>query len=145
MVNMFFNPDPARRLRLVPIEGMSQDLFNSCYGTDMIIQGPISDDTPIIVNPVVPGGVCHACTVARTTITVDSSTVLRWSQPPGAVRGPDPTPQSAVAAPTTAPAAIHTTPSTTLGAAPHSMTSVGLLPMTQGLGVPPTDPRPLGP
>ena len=35
MVTMFFNPDPACRLRLVPIEGRPQDLFNSCYGTDM--------------------------------------------------------------------------------------------------------------
>src|ERR1700679_503936 len=33
IMKMFFNPDPARRLRLVPIEGKSQDLFNSCYGT----------------------------------------------------------------------------------------------------------------
>ena len=35
MMKMFFNPDPARRLRLVPIEGKSQGLFDSCYGTDM--------------------------------------------------------------------------------------------------------------
>ena len=35
MINMFFNPDPARRLRLVPIEGKSQGLFNSGYDTDM--------------------------------------------------------------------------------------------------------------
>ena len=69
--------------------------------------------------------------------------MLRWYQPPGAVRGPDPNPQSAVAAPMTPPAAIYTPSSTNLIAAPHSMTSVGLLPMTQGLGVPSTDPLPL--
>jgi len=34
MVKMFFNPDLASRLRLVPIEGKSQDLFNSCYSID---------------------------------------------------------------------------------------------------------------
>lgn len=35
MATMFLNPDPVRRLRLVPIKGMSQDLFNSCYHTDI--------------------------------------------------------------------------------------------------------------
>lgn len=35
MAAMFFNPDPARRLRLMPIEGMSQDQFHSCHCTDM--------------------------------------------------------------------------------------------------------------
>jgi hypothetical protein len=35
MVNMFFNPDPARRFHLVPNEGKSQYLFNPCYSTDM--------------------------------------------------------------------------------------------------------------
>ena len=35
MVNMFFNPDLGRRLRLIPIEGRSQHLFDSCYGTDI--------------------------------------------------------------------------------------------------------------
>jgi hypothetical protein len=36
LLSMFFNPDPACRLRLVPIEGIkSQDLFNSCFSTDM--------------------------------------------------------------------------------------------------------------
>jgi len=34
MVKMFFNPDLASRLHLVPIEGKSQDLFNSCYSID---------------------------------------------------------------------------------------------------------------
>jgi len=29
LANMYFNPDPARRLRLVPIEGKVLDLFNS--------------------------------------------------------------------------------------------------------------------
>lgn len=28
IINMLFNPDPARRLRLVPIAGKSQGLFN---------------------------------------------------------------------------------------------------------------------
>ena len=35
MVNMFFNPDLACRLRLVPIEGKLQDSFNSYYYADM--------------------------------------------------------------------------------------------------------------
>ncbi|SRR6266404_1547891 len=35
MVNMFFNPNPAHRLRLVPIEGKSQDSFNAYYDADM--------------------------------------------------------------------------------------------------------------
>jgi len=35
MVNMFFEPDPALRLRLVPIEGKAQDLHNSCCGANM--------------------------------------------------------------------------------------------------------------
>jgi hypothetical protein len=52
-------------------------------------------------------------------------------------------PQHADATSTTAPAATHTTSSTTFGAHPHSDTS-GFLPMTQGLGVPPTVPLPLG-
>lgn len=32
---MCFNPDPAQRLRLVPIQGMSLSLLNSRDGTDM--------------------------------------------------------------------------------------------------------------
>jgi hypothetical protein len=80
--------------------------------------------------------------VARTTIIVEPSTVLQWSQPVSAVRGPSPTPQSAAATSTTTPAATHTTSSTTLDAVTHSNTS-GFLPMTQGLGVPPTVPLPL--
>ena len=41
LANMFFNPDPARRLRLVPIEGKVLDLFNSCCGTNMnLFKGP---------------------------------------------------------------------------------------------------------
>ena len=35
LINMFFNPDPARRLRLVPIEGMALNMFNSCCSTNM--------------------------------------------------------------------------------------------------------------
>lgn len=143
MVSMFFNPDPACRLRLVAIEGMSQDLFDSCYGTDIIIQGPISDDTPIIIKPEVLGGVCLACTAACKTVRVDYSTVLQWSRPLGAVHGPDPTPHSAIAAPTAARPATDRASSDLIYAAPHSMTSVGLLPTTQRLSVPPSDPLPL--
>src|SRR5258706_16043710 len=35
MVNMFFEPDPALRLRLVPIEGKARDLHNSCCVANM--------------------------------------------------------------------------------------------------------------
>jgi len=61
----------------------------------------------------------------------------------GAVREPGPTPQVAAATPTIVHAAIHTTSRTTSTTAPHSNTGVGFLPVTQGLGVPTTDPLPL--
>src|SRR5260221_10862895 len=98
----------------------------------------------IIINPAILGANCHACTVAQTTIAVDPLTVLRWCQPLHAACGPDPTPQSAVAAPMTVPPAIYTTLSTSPSASPQSMTSVGLLPMAQALSVPSTDSLPLG-
>jgi hypothetical protein len=108
-----------------------------------MLQDPITDAMPIIANPVILGGVCYGCTVARTTITVDPSTVSRWSQLVSAVREPDPTPQSAAAMLMTAHTAAHTMSSTTFSAAPHSETSVRFLPTTQGLGISPTAPLPL--
>lgn len=76
--------------------------------------------------------------MSQKTIVVDPLLVSQWSQPLRAVHGPHPTPQSA---PITAPAAIHTTSSTTTSATPYSVNSVG--PQTQGLHAPPTHP-PLG-
>jgi len=115
MVKMFFNPDPAYRLRLVPIEGKSQDLFNSDVVLTRILQGPCTDDMPLTISPVLLNAVCHGCTVKHDIIAVGPSTVSQWSQPISTVREPDPIAQSAAAAPT-----------------------------TQGLGVQPTDLFPLG-
>ena len=77
------------------------------------------------------------CTVARTVVDIDPSTVSRWYLPVGAVCEPGPTPHSAAAAPPIVHAATHTTSRTTVSAAPHN---VGLLPMTQGFGISPNDP-----
>jgi len=114
-VKMFFNSDPAYRLRLVPIEGKSQELFNSEIVLTRILQGPCDDNTPLTINPVLLNAVCHGCTVKHDIITVGPSTVSQSSQPISTVREPDPIAQSAAAAPT-----------------------------TQGLGPQPTDPFPLG-
>ena len=125
-------------------------MSNSCYRSSTlilvltrIIQGPITDATPVIINPAVAGGVCHGCTVAKTVITIDSSTVLRWYPPVGAVHESGPTTQSAATLPIrhavvlpARHAATHTTSGTVASAPPHS---VRLLPMTQGLGGSPND------
>lgn len=103
-----------------------------------IIEGPITPDTAMIVKALIPGTICSACTMSQKTIVVDPLLVSQWSQPLHAIHGPHPTPQSA---PITAPAAIHTTASTTTSATPYSVNSVG--PQTQGLHAPPTHP-PLG-
>ena len=77
----------------------------------------------------------------KRAIQVDPAIVSQWYPPAGAARDPDPTPQSAAAAPSTAPptahAVTHTASYTTFSSAPHS---VGLLPMNQGLGDSPNDP-----
>ena len=120
-------------------------MSNSCYGIStlilvltQIIQGLITDVTPVIINPVVPGRVCHGCTVAKTVITIDPSTVLQWYPPVGNVHELGPTTQSTAMLPTwhtvvlpTWHAATPTTLGTVASTPPHS---VGLLPMTQGLG-----------
>lgn len=100
------------------------------------------------MNPVVRGGVCLGCTVAKTTITVDPSTVSRWYPPVGAVHVSGPTTQSAATLPTadavvlpTAHASTNTTSGTFASAPPHS--TVGLIPMTQGLGDSTNDLMPL--
>ena len=84
-----------------------------------------------------PGGDFHGCTVDHRAIKVDPSTVSQWYPPVGAIRDPDPTPRNAAAVPPTTHAATHTTSFTTATSAPHS---VGLLPMSQGLGDSPNDP-----
>jgi len=134
IINMFFNPDPARRLRLVPIEGESQICSILGMVLTWIIKGAITDKTPIIINPAVPGGVSHGCTIKHTTVTVDPSTISRWLQPMGAVGEPRPTTQSVAAA-------THTTSGEVIGASTHS---VGLLPTTQGLGISSSDQIPFG-
>ena len=120
-------------------------MSNSCYGIStlilvltQIIQGLITDVTPVIINPVVPGRVCHGCTVAKTVITIDPSTVLQWYPPVGNVHELGPTTQSTAMLPTwhtvvlpTWHAATPTTLGTVASTPPHS---IGLLPMTQGLG-----------
>jgi hypothetical protein len=98
-----------------------------------IVQGPITDVMPIIINPMVPGMVCYGCTVALTTVTVEY-------EPVGAVREPDPTLQGTAVAPPTAQDATITAPSTNVTAAPHS---VGVLSIPQGLGISANDPLPL--
>lgn len=85
------------------------------------------------MNPVVRGGVCHGCTAAQTVITVELSTVSRWYPPVGAVGEPESTTQSA--------AATHTSSSTNFRVDPISL---GVLSTTQGSGVSPSDPLPLG-
>lgn len=98
-----------------------------------IIEGPITDDTAMIVQALIPGEVCYAQTMDQKKISVDPSLVSQWSQPPRVVHGAHPTPQSA---PVTAPAAIHGTSSTTISATPYGVNSAGL--QTQGLHAPPT-------
>ena len=131
MVNMFFNPDPACRLRLVRIDGKSQ----ICSILDMvltwIIKGAITDETPVIVNPFVPNGAIHGCTVANTVVTVDASSAWPWYQPMGALRSPGVTTQRAVAAFENPHHPSHTTSSAVVSA---SADSLALLPMTHGLG-----------
>ena len=120
---------------------MSQDLFNLCNGTDIIIRGPITGSTPIIVNPVpvCMGGVCQACTVDRETIDIDPTTTLEWYRPPGAMNAP---PQSAGAVATTPPASFYATSSSNLGADPlYGTTSLG--PMPPASIAPPHNPDPL--
>lgn len=141
LVSMFFNPDPARRLRLVPIESKSHIYSILGIVLTWIIKGAITDATPIIINPVVSGGVTQGCTAARAIITVDPSTVSPWYQSMGAVREPSLSIQSAAAALPTALPPAHST-SRTVARAPA--TSVGLLPMTQGLGVISSDELQLG-
>ena len=141
MMTMFFNPDPARRLRLVPIEGMSQICSIVVMVLTWIIVGIITDTTPILITPIVPGGVSHGYTAAKTIVTVEPSTVSRWLQPMDAVREPGPTTQSAAVALPTQHAVTPIT-SGTVTSAPTN--SVGLLPMSQGLGVSSSDQLPLG-
>jgi len=66
-----------------------------------ILQGPITDTTPLIINPVIPGGDCLGCTVALGTVTVEPSTVAQWSKPISAIHEPVPIPQNTEAMPTT--------------------------------------------
>lgn len=138
LVNMLFNPDPARRLRLVPIEGKSQTYSILGMVLTCIIKGTITEATPIIITTIMPGGVVHGCTVAQQIITVDPSSVSRLYQPMGAVREPGPTATAAL--PTPHPS-IHTTSHMVVSASAHS---AELLPMTQGLNVPFSDELQLG-
>ena len=78
---MFFNPEPARRLHLVPIEGKSRVCSMLVMVLTCIIQAPITDATPLIVNPVVLGGVWHGCTASLTVVRVEGSTVSPPSVP----------------------------------------------------------------
>jgi len=66
-----------------------------------ILQGPMTDTTPLIINPVIPGGDCLGCTVAPGTVTVEPSTVAQWSKPISAIHEPVPIPQNTEAMPTT--------------------------------------------
>ena len=59
MINMLFNPDPAHRLHLILISGKSQGLFHLVMVLTQIIQAPITDATPMIVNSVMLSGVWH--------------------------------------------------------------------------------------
>jgi hypothetical protein len=90
-----------------------------------IIQGPITQSTPIIISAAAQGNALQVCTVAQTTITVDNSTVSRFYQPPGAIHGSDSTLQSAAPVPMAVVAAIH--------------------PMGRGSSVPLNNPLPSGP
>jgi len=139
IVNMFFNPDPEKRLRLIPIESKSQICSILGMLLTWIIKGAITLATLVIVWPVVPGEDCQGCTVGRTVITVDPSTVFRLYQQVDIVRVPGPTTQSAAAVLPTPHAATHTTSGTVTSVYPHS---VGPLPMTQGLYVSSSDQLP---
>ena len=138
---MFFNPDPAHRLRLVPIEGQSRICSILRMVLTWVIKGAVTAATPIIIKAELSGGGFHGCTVAGESTIVEPSTVLRWRQPVDAVREPGPTTQGATAALPTLHAATPSTSGAVASAYPHG---VGLLPTTQGLGISSSDQLPLG-
>jgi hypothetical protein len=110
-----------------------------------IIQGPITQSTPIIISAAAQGNALQACTVAQTTITVDNSTVSRFYQPPGAIHGSDSTLQSTAPVPTAVAAAIHPMGRGSSVPLNNPLLSGPSFPMGQGSSVLLNNPLPSGP
>jgi hypothetical protein len=110
-----------------------------------IIQGPITQSTPIIISAAAQGNALQACMVAQTTTTVDNLTVSRFYQPPGAICGSNSTLQSAAPVPMAAVAAIHPMGQGSSIPPNNPLLSGPGFPMGQGSSIPLNNPLPSGP